>query len=271
MKNPLAWLAAILLLAALAWWLSVRQDAREMERVAVQPAAPEFAPATPETPRYPVPEPLPAPEPTEEPVAPPEPLPPLEDSDPEMQQHLASLVGAERLATQLAADFLVNRAVATIDALTTSRVSPRAWLLQPPPGTFQVMEAGDAVAISPSNAARYEGLVATFLAVDIEQGLPLYRRYYPLLQQSYEELGYPDAYFNDRLVDVIDHLLLTPEPRGVLELVPNEANYDFADPELQALSAGQKLLLRLDADSRARVRERLQHWRSALAGLAPTD
>ena len=39
----------------------------------------------------------------------------------------------------------------------------------------------------------------------------VYERLYPLFQQAYEDLGYPGKYFNDRLVEVIDHLLQTPE------------------------------------------------------------
>ena len=38
----------------------------------------------------------------------------------------------------------------------------------------------------------------------------MYKQYYPLFQQAYVDLGYPEGYFNDRLVEVIDHLLATP-------------------------------------------------------------
>jgi len=35
-----------------------------------------------------------------------------------------------------------------------------------------------------------------------------------LFQQSYEDLGYPGQYFNDRLVEVIDDMLKTPDVQG---------------------------------------------------------
>ena len=44
------------------------------------------------------------------------------------------------------------------------------------------------------------------------QAAALYRRLYPLFQQAYAELGYPTGHFNDRLVEVVDHLLAAPEP-----------------------------------------------------------
>jgi len=38
-----------------------------------------------------------------------------------------------------------------------------------------------------------------------------YFKLYSLFQQSYEDLGYPGQYFNDRLVEVIDDMLRAPE------------------------------------------------------------
>ena len=90
-----------------------------------------------------------------------------------------------------------------------------------------------------------------------------------LFQEAYEAQGYPDGYFNDRLVEVIDHLLATPEPRGMLELVQNEANYEYVDEELEALSAGQKALLRLSPEGRQAVKDRMRALRGALAGGPP--
>ena len=62
----------------------------------------------------------------------------------------------------------------------------------------------------------------------------VYFRFYPLFQQSYQNLGYPNGYFNDRLVQVIDMLLATPQPTGPIELVRPNVMYTFADPTLEA-------------------------------------
>ena len=51
-------------------------------------------------------------------------------------------------------------------------------------------------------------------SVDTGRLAALYVRFYPLFQQAYRDLGYPNGYFNDRLVEVIDHLLVTPEIAG---------------------------------------------------------
>jgi hypothetical protein len=74
------------------------------------------------------------------------------------------------------------------------------------------------------------------------------------------------------MVAVVDHLLATPEPAGPLALRLPEVQgpvqparpwvmYEYADPVLQRLSAGQKLLLRLSDGQRARVKQLLARWR----------
>jgi len=110
----------------------------------------------------------------------------------------------------------------------------------------------------------------------------LYARLYPLCQRAYGELGYPNRYFNDRLIDVIDHLLATPEVKGPIKLVPPDVKgpvklerpwvmYEFADPELEARSAGQKILIRMGAGNAARVKAKLRDIRRQLTqrGVTP--
>ncbi len=66
--------------------------------------------------------------------------------------------------------------------------------------------------IDADNGLRYAPFVQFIESIDSARAVALYRWMYPLFQQSFQELGYPNAYFNDRLVQVIDHLLQTPVP-----------------------------------------------------------
>jgi len=61
--------------------------------------------------------------------------------------------------------------------------------------------------LSDGNFERYAPLVRVVQATDVKALVLVYERLYPLYQQAYEDLGYPGKYFNDRLVEVIDHLL----------------------------------------------------------------
>ena len=143
-------------------------------------------------------------------------------------------------------------------------------------GRLAVQETGAGLQISPDNAARYDAVVGFVSGIDPVQAAALYKRIYPVLQHSYEELGYPGRQFNDRLVAVIDHLLQTPEPDRPLALklvqvqgqvAPQQPwlRYEFADPQLQSLSAGQKILLRMGREHAHRVKAVLQAVRAQIA------
>ena len=102
---------------------------------------------------------------------------------------------------------------------------------------------------------------------DLSTLAELYRRYYPLFQDAYVNLGYPDGYFNDRLVEVIDHLLETPEISDPVQLVRPHVLYQYRDPQLEALSSGQKLLLRMGQEHASRIKTRLREFRELITSL----
>jgi hypothetical protein len=106
-------------------------------------------------------------------------------------------------------------------------------------------------------------------AIDAKALVAWYVRFYPLFQQSYRQQGYPDGYFNDRLVFVIDHLLETPELRGPVALARPGVLYEFADPALERRSAGQKLLLRSGPENERAIKAKLGEIRAALTGQEP--
>jgi hypothetical protein len=268
MKRTLLIIALLVVAAGVAWYLSYRKDVERVEQVEV--LSPPPLPAEPEPVRHPV-EDIPVPQPEPEPLEPepePEPLPPLAESDPEVRGQLEQLFGATAVERYLAPDFLISRAVATIDALTARRLAQPMLPIQPVPGRFKVLGEGDEAVISPENAPRYQPWVDLFQAVDTDTLVSAYLRYYPLFQEAYEEQGYPNRYFNDRLIEVLDHLLETPRPAGLVPVRQNEAVYEFVDEDLEALSAGQKALIRLGPDNQREVMERLRDFRAAIAGGA---
>ncbi|MEJ2645100.1 MAG: DUF3014 domain-containing protein [Gammaproteobacteria bacterium] len=124
-------------------------------------------------------------------------------------------------------------------------------------------EAGD-YTLSPDNYRRYTPYVRLLEDVNIKDLVSVYLRFYPLLQEAYRDLGYPNGYFNDRVIEAIDNLLATPEVKGPIKLVQPNVLYKFADPKLEALSSGQKILIRMGPKNEARVKARLRELRKAL-------
>jgi hypothetical protein len=198
----------------------------------------------------------------------------------ELESTLAALVGNDRLQSLFRLQDLPRRVVTTIDNLGRAQASASLWPVNPPAGPFTTDRGGEAEVIAATNAARYAPYVELLESVDLERATGAYRRLYPLFQQAYENLGYPDRYFNDRVVEVIDVLLVTPEPRGPLRVRLPEFSedvkperpwvlYRFEDPALQELAAGQRMLLRMGAENRRRVKQVLTALRLEIATTPP--
>jgi hypothetical protein len=106
-------------------------------------------------------------------------------------------------------------------------------------------------------------------ATDPKALAAVYFRLYPLFQQAYENLGYPGKYFNDRMVQAIDSLLATPDVQGPVELVRPKVFYQFADPKLEALPAGQKVLIRMGPQNASIIKAKLQQLLAAITAQPP--
>lgn len=193
-----------------------------------------------------------------------EPLPTLEQSDAPVKASLEMLFGAASVAEFLLPMHIVRRTVATVDNLPRSKLAVEVRPVRVAKGKFLVDGDDERGSISTANYERYRPLVQVLQAADAKQVAGWYRRFYPLFQEAYVSLGYPSGYFNDRLVEVIDHLLMTPELREPPKLVRHKVFYQFADATLEACSAGQKTLLRMGPENAATVKDKLRQLRAEL-------
>jgi hypothetical protein len=195
-----------------------------------------------------------------------QPLPDLDASDDYLRIEIDRVFG-DKFAALLVKQELIERIVATIDNLPRPQVAGRIRPVEPLPSQFIALGQDDSgeYLLGSDNFARYDQLVAQLQSVDTAQMVELYRRYYPLFQKAYEGLGYPDGYFNDRLVEVLDHLLATPDPDGDIELIRPNVLYEYADAKLAALSSGQKLLIRMGPTHRRNVQTVIRAFRDQVA------
>lgn len=190
------------------------------------------------------------------------PLPPLDDSDAYLLLEIGATFGSA-IESLLVRDAVIDRMVTTIDNLPRRQLAEKIR----PVGRLEKAFAADtgtdsSIVLGPSSYLRYDALVAYIYYADLDAVYDTYRRFYPLFQKSYERLGYPDAYFNDRLVEVIDHLVATPIPEEPIVLVRPNVLYEFADPDLESLSSGQKLLLRMGPSNAGTIKRLLEKFRS---------
>lgn len=197
-------------------------------------------------------------------AAPAKPLPALADSDPPVADALGGLFGGA-LEPFLAPKNIVRHTVATIDNLPRKKTSVQMWPVKPIGGELVATGQAEEFTLGEDNYARYAPLIKVVQGTDTAQLAAMYKQYYPLFQQAYVDLGYPDGYFNDRLVEVIDHLLATPDVKGPVLLQRPSVNYEFVDPALENRSAGQKTLIRMGSENAAVVKAKLRELRKAVA------
>ena len=195
------------------------------------------------------------------------PLPSLDQSDQYLKLALTDVLGSRAVADMLAETDLIARIVATVDNLSRDHVAERIRPVDRLDNSFDVETTSNDVefTISPDSYRRYDLLVDIVTNADLKELTKIYGRFYPLFQKAYIDLGYPNAYFNDRLVTVIDHLLATPEVQDPIKLVRSHVLYEFADMDLESLSSGQKLLIRLGNEHATRIKATLSKLRLLIA------
>jgi hypothetical protein len=225
------------------------------------PAAAPVAEAPPREAGPAVRHPLPAAEPSV-------PLPSLDMSDSLLRQTLATLLGSKAFNELVFPSGIVRRIVATVDNLPRARAPRRVFPVYDVPGGFRASGGGEQPAIAPENSARYARYVSALESLDAQALVKAYVQLYPLFQRAYEELGYPGRHFNDRLIEAMDDLLAAPEVGAPIRLIRPKVLYEYADPDLETRSDGQKILIRMGADNASRVKAKLREIRRALITAA---
>ena len=280
MKKLVIALVVVLLAGAAYYFFSMREPAREQESPPVilpeQPAPqPTAEPDEPEDDFF-VPETT-----TEEAVEIDElvePLPALSASDPLAMETISEVAGENAVRDYLVPDNIIPRIVATVDNLTGRQVAANLMPVQtlatpfeanvdfnpPTPMSNALGDPLEQYLVDPVSYARYSPYVELLEAMSTEQLVAAYERQAPLFQEAYRDLGYPEGEFNTRLLEVIDVLLAAPEPAEPVRLIKPEAYFLFADPELEALPAGQKLMIRMGNDNARRVKAKLRELKAAL-------
>ena len=199
------------------------------------------------------------------PAEPAVPLPPLDSSDADVASTLTETLGEPIFEEYVRPESFIRNIVVTIDSLPRPAIALEKRPIQPTLGLFAVGGAEDAIVLSEENYARYTPFVTLVARTDGRTIVSIYRRYYPLLQEAYVELGNPDTVFDARVKEVIDHLLATPDVAEPIALVQPNVLYEFQDPALEELSAGQKILIRMGPEHRALMKSKLREIRTLLA------
>ena len=260
-RSRPAWPWLLVLLvggAGAAWWWATRVEpgAAPIASPAAEPVAADLPGSPPAAVAPPGAAADPAP-----------PLPPVVQADDRVRQALRGLSPLAELAAWLQAEDLARRFVAAVHAVADGE-SPRTSLAFLAPKTrFAAAERDGRAFAAPASHARYDLAARVVGSLDAQACAVAYRQLSPLFEAAHREIARPGTRFDDTLGRAVARLLATPVPAAEVELVMPEAVYQFADPELEALSAAQKHLLRTGPANARLIQAKLGEVAGAL-GLA---
>jgi hypothetical protein len=194
------------------------------------------------------------------------PVPQLDASDDFVRALIRQLSQKPEWAAWLASGDLVRSFVVSVDKIAVGSSPAKDLKPAAPSGRFATLGSGRTLRVDPASYDRYNGLANVVDAIDPDGAARAYRRLRPLMQQAFEELGYVNLSFDDRLARALGRLVDVPVPEGDVMLRATSVTFQYADPELEELSPAQKHMLRMGPHNMRLVQTKLRAFARA-AGL----
>ena len=211
------------------------------------------------------------PEPVEEPVEPAFVLPRLDDSDQLIRDGVVSLTRHEGINAWLGPDELIRKIVVFVDNAANGNVAKDAASVLAPRTSFSATVVSDKVfELDTRSYDRYNLVTNIMVSLDTDRSVDFYLLLQPLFQEAYDELGYPNAKFDDAIFRAIGRLLETPVIEERILLVRPVVMFEFRDQKLESLSAAQKQMIRMGPKNTRAIQAKLSEvalkLRSVLEG-----
>lgn len=162
-----------------------------------------------------------------------------------------------------------RRLVVTVDNLPGTHIPSQLRVARGVPGLLVVDKQGEGITLDERNFQRYDAFIGFAESLDARTLGKLYAKFYPLLQHTYEDTGFPGQRFHDRVLAAIDDMLAAPKVTGQIRLVQPKVLYRFEHPELEDLSPGQKIMIRIGPRNADRVKAVLKRVRAQIVARAP--
>jgi hypothetical protein len=194
------------------------------------------------------------------------PVPQLEASDDFVRALVRQLSQKPEWAEWLASGNLVRSFVVAVDKVAVGSSPAKDLKPAAPRDKFKTIGSGRTLRIDPCSYDRYNGIANVVDAIDPDGAARAYRRLRPLMQQAFDELGYANLSFDDRLARALGLLVDVPVQESDVMLKATSVTFQFADPELEDLSPAQKHMLRMGPHNMRLVQAKMRAFARA-AGL----
>lgn len=180
-------------------------------------------------------------------------LPNLDESDSWFTDKLANLTWRKELLKLMVTEDMIRRFVVFTDNFSQGTLAYEHAPLISPQVKFSATEnksQPETVWLwDESNTRRFSLYVDLLRSMDSEMLVQWYVELKPLIDEAYQELGYPDDEFSDVLQSAITKVLDMEIPKTLPELNRPSVMYKYQDPSLESLDDAEKLLLRLGKEN----------------------
>jgi len=191
-------------------------------------------------------------------------LPDLDNSDQDIIQALSALSNHLSFKTWFNSTEIIRKTVILTDNISTGKLARKYLFIPSPSVKFSTYRVGSIEYMDPASYARYDRYIDIIGSIDIDKTAALYQKYRPLLNQAFAELGYPDRSFHETLMSTLETFLKAPIIENDLQITRPSVMYKYVDPNLEALPAIHKQLLRIGPNNTRKLQHKLAQIKRAL-------
>lgn len=186
-------------------------------------------------------------------------LPVLGASDEFIRQQLFSLSAKSVFSEFFETDEIIRKLTAMLVNLSSGDMPTKLFAFMLPQDEFKVLQISeDRFRLAEENFQRYEILVDSFEQLDPQAMTDFYKLIQPLFLQAYVELGHDQSDFEEMVFSMFEQIKTIPRVEGqALELIRPSVYYQFADPNIERLSALQKQFIRMGPANVQRIQAKV--------------
>lgn len=175
-------------------------------------------------------------------------LPAIGSSDPFFREELLKL--SPGLAPWLNTDQLIRKYMVIVNDFAQGLRLEKHMRFLKPKVPFSVEQDDGRLVIATASYQRYDRLAQAINLLDVPATLAVYQKTRLLLVQVFSEFSYPEGYsLDDIFTKAAAEILSAPVIDQRIALVRPSVNYQYADPQLEALNPVHKQMLRMGPEN----------------------
>ncbi|WP_153912381.1 DUF3014 domain-containing protein [Shewanella sp. TC10] len=194
-----------------------------------------------------------------------EPLPALTESDDFVEQKTIDMADGMKIESIILKKDIARQFVVFVDNMAQGEVIRKASPLKGPKASFSVSEITNKTYLNPDSYHRYDLYADMIAGMNDEQLVSTFEELSPLFNQAFDELGYGDMTFEDRMQDAFKMILAAPIIEDPIELSSISVNYQFVDTKLEALPNVQKFMVRMGPENTRKIKAAVRKLQQQLA------